>query len=181
MAANELNPFMPFTPFHMGAGLVAKAGLDKHMSLISFGVAQVAMDIEPGIGMLRGAAELHGWSHTLPGALVIATAVAPVSTLLVRPILGRWNKEVAHYKLSWLCVDERPRWAPCVVGAFVGTLSHIALDGLIHADMHPLAPLVSANPLLGLIAHDSVYSGCAIAALLGTVAWFGRKWATRPR
>jgi hypothetical protein len=170
---------MPFTPFHMGAGLVAKAGLDKHMSLISFGIAQVAMDIEPGVGMLRGAAELHGWSHTLPGALVIATAVAPVSTLLVRPILGRWNKEVAHYKLSWLSVEERPRWAPCVVGAFVGTLSHIVLDGIIHADMHPLAPLSNANTLLGLVNHDAVYSGCAIAMLVGGVGWVLRKWFVR--
>lgn len=53
---------MPFTPFHWGFGAAAKAVLDRRMSLTSFALAQVAMDIEPGIGLLPGSAELHGWS-----------------------------------------------------------------------------------------------------------------------
>jgi hypothetical protein len=44
---------MPFTPFHMGAALIVKPVTQKNFSLIAFGVAQVAMDIEPLIGMLR--------------------------------------------------------------------------------------------------------------------------------
>ena len=45
---------MPFTPFHMGAGVVGKAVLDGRISLINFGVAQVLIDIEPGVHMLFG-------------------------------------------------------------------------------------------------------------------------------
>ena len=51
---------MPFTPFHMGAGLALKAMAGRHFSVLTFGMAQVAMDIEPLVGMLRGAAVLHG-------------------------------------------------------------------------------------------------------------------------
>lgn len=55
---------MPFTPFHMGAGLALKAVAGRHFSVLTFGIAQVAMDIEPLVGMLRGAAVLHGPTHT---------------------------------------------------------------------------------------------------------------------
>ena len=44
---------MPFTPFHMGAGLALKAVAGRHFSVLTFGIAQVAMDIEPLVGMLR--------------------------------------------------------------------------------------------------------------------------------
>jgi hypothetical protein len=46
---------MPVTPFHLGPGLAAKAVLGRHMSLTVFGLGQVAMDLEPGLRMLRGA------------------------------------------------------------------------------------------------------------------------------
>jgi hypothetical protein len=36
----------------------------RRFSLISFGVAQVVMDIEPLIGILRGSGVLHGPTHT---------------------------------------------------------------------------------------------------------------------
>jgi hypothetical protein len=42
---------MPFTPFHMGAALIVKPVTDLRFSLLTFTVAQVAMDIEPGIAM----------------------------------------------------------------------------------------------------------------------------------
>lgn len=67
---------MPFTPFHMGAALIVKPGLNRTFSVITFGLAQVAMDIEPGVGMLTGADVLHGPTHTILGALVIAYLAA---------------------------------------------------------------------------------------------------------
>ena len=59
----------------MGAALIAKPGLNRNISVITFGIAQVAMDIEPGVGMLTGADVLHGPTHTILGALVIAYLV----------------------------------------------------------------------------------------------------------
>ena len=55
---------MPFTPFPMGAGLAVKAVAERHFSVLMFGWAQVAMDLEPGAGLLLGWERLHGWSHT---------------------------------------------------------------------------------------------------------------------
>ena len=66
---------MPFTPFHMGPALAIKAVAGRHFSVLVFGIAQVAMDIEPLVGMIRGAEVLHGWSHSYVGATAIGLLV----------------------------------------------------------------------------------------------------------
>ena len=47
---------VPFTPFHMGPALALKAVSGQYFSVLVFGIAQVAMDIEPLVGMIRNAA-----------------------------------------------------------------------------------------------------------------------------
>lgn len=172
---------MPFTPFHMGAALVVKPGLNKRFSVITFGIAQVAMDIEPGIGLLRGAEVLHGASHTIVGALIIAFLVMLVAPGICNFLLGRWNKEVMHYKLPWLVEADPVSKIAVIIGASVGSLSHVLLDSLMHHDIQPLLPFSPANPLMGLMTHDGVYQLCVIAGVLGTVAWIARKWMSRAR
>ena len=73
---------MPFTPFHMGPGLLIKSVLLRHFSLMLFGFSQVAMDIETLIHILRGDSILHGFTHTYLGA----TAIGFISFLIGRPI-----------------------------------------------------------------------------------------------
>lgn len=166
---------MPFTPFHMGVGLVAKATSDARFSLTSFALAQIAMDIEPGIRMLHGEAVLHGFSHTLGGALLVAAIVGIVSPWIVRPLVARWNAEAAHYRKDWLMLPQPPSQSAVAVGAFFGTFSHVLLDALIHADMQPFAPFTQTNPLLGWMGHDAVYLGCAVAIFVGALVWLLRK------
>ena len=163
----------------MGVGLIAKAVLDRRISVISFGVAQVLMDIEPGVRMLAGTRDLHGWTHTWAGALVIGAISTLVAPLLIPPIVRRWNSEVLHYRLPWLVVREVPRKWAVAAGAFFGTLSHIVLDGIIHTDMRPFIPFSDLNPLMSLLEHDTVYSLCAVAAVAGAAAWLLRKWTQR--
>lgn len=169
---------MPFTPFHMGPGMALKSVAGNRFSLITFGAAQVAMDIEPGVGMLRGAAVLHGWSHTYLGAAAIGAAV-----LLCRPacnwILHRWNAELRHHRLNWVVSPEPIAWLPAAVGAFAGTLSHVALDSLMHFDIRPSAPFSDANSLLGLISFRSVYLSCVAAGIAGLMLWVSAQWRRR--
>ncbi len=172
---------MPFTPFHMGAALIVKPGLNKHFSVITFGIAQIAMDIEPGIGMLTGVEVLHGPSHTIVGALIIALLVMLVSPGICSFLLRRWNKEVLHYKLPWLTEALPVSKGAVIFGAFFGTLSHVLLDSLMHHDMRPLFPYSDANPMMGLIAHDVIYQLCAIAGVLGAMVWIAVKWIKRDK
>ena len=171
---------MPFTPFHMGAALIAKPALNRNISVITFGIAQVAMDIEPGIGMLTGADVLHGPTHTIVGALVIGYLVMLIAPKICGFLLRRWNKEVNHHKLPWLVQGETTSKTAIAVGAFFGTLSHVALDSHMHHDIHPLMPFSQENPLNGLISQDGVYQLCAIAGVIGAVVWLVMQWLYRP-
>ncbi|HYQ38464.1 MAG TPA: hypothetical protein VER09_05940, partial [Pseudomonas sp.] len=67
---------MPFTPLHMGPGILLKALLPTRFSLMVFGWAQIVMDLQPLLAMLTGRGELHGLSHTWPGAGLLAVVAA---------------------------------------------------------------------------------------------------------
>ena len=57
---------MPFTPFHLGPGAVFKAIGGRHFSFMVFGGAQVLMDIEPLVGILRGSVVLRAGERRQP-------------------------------------------------------------------------------------------------------------------
>jgi hypothetical protein len=169
---------LPFTPFHIGPGLALKGIAGRRFSLIAFGAAQVAMDIEPGVGMLRGAATLHGWSHTYSGATVIATVV-----LFGRPIwsrvLERWNAELRHARLDRLASPGPIGWLPAALGAYLGTYSHVFLDSLMHYDIRPLAPFSVRNGLLGLMSIPALEWACVAAGAAGLMMWAATHWRAR--
>jgi membrane-bound metal-dependent hydrolase YbcI (DUF457 family) len=149
---------MPFTPFHLGPGALFKAVGGRHFSFMVFGGSQVLMDIEPLIGIIQGKAVLHGYTHTLLGALLIGT----VAGLIGRPI--------SAYVLKLLSVPHHPfTWAASFAGAYVGTFSHVALDALMHGDMNPWWPFAMGNPLLGSVRLGWLHLGCLLAGLVGSV------------
>jgi len=149
---------MPFTPFHLGPGALFKALGWRHFSFMVFGGAQLLMDIEPLVGILRGSAVLHGYTHTLLGALVIGT------------IAGLIGRPVSLFFLRLHSVPHHPfTWTASFAGAYVGTFSHIGLDALMHADMNPWWPFVPGNPMLGSVALGWLHLGCLIAGVLGCI------------
>lgn len=147
---------MPVTPFHLGPGAAFKAIGGRHFSFMVFGGAQVLMDLEPLVRIYLGTPVLHGYSHTLLGAL----AIGVVATLTGKPIsafvLSRYA--IPHYPLTWTAA---------AVGAFVGTFSHVLLDALMHPDMHPWWPLAQENEWLGVIPVGWLHAGCVALGVLG--------------
>ncbi len=167
---------MPFTPFHMGVAMLVKPAAGSGFSVISFGLAQVFMDIEPGIGMLRDADVLHGYSHTLAGALLIGFLAAWVASWISGWILRRWNRGFRSSSVRWMQVPEGTSTQALLAGAWIGSFSHLVLDGLIHHDIRPLWPMSSGNPFANLIGHDEVYLACALAIGFGALAWLIVQW-----
>ncbi|MGV3627766.1 MAG: DUF4184 family protein [Betaproteobacteria bacterium] len=163
---------MPFTPFHMGPALVIKVASGRHFSVLVFGIAQVAMDIEPLIGIIKGWTVLHGWTHTVAGATLIGIAVFLLARPLCNWILRRWNRELEYHKLHWLRSPEPVTRPAAASGAFIGTYSHVFFDSIMHADMLPLRPWSADNALLGLISIDALYLACFVAGLAGVAIWF---------
>ncbi len=155
---------MPFTPFHFGPGLLLKTLMPGRFSLSMFALANVAMDIEPGYQMLRGAYPLHGFSHTVLGAALIGVATVLLGRIVIRRI-WRWYERLSAHAGCAAHMTAQQAW----MGALTGVFSHVLLDALMHADMHPLAPFSEANPLLDVSYTQNVYLGCVVAGMAGVL------------
>jgi len=149
---------MPFTPIHLGPGLAFKAIGGRHFSFMVFGGSQVLMDIEPLIGILQNKPILHGITHTLLGALVIGS------------IAGMIGRPISSFVLGLLKIQYQPfTWASSFSAAYIGTLSHVFLDSIMHADMSPLWPFSLGNQLLSVISIDHLHVVCLVAGIVGGI------------
>lgn len=157
----------------MGPALALKGVAGGRFSILMFGLAQVAIDIEPLIGHLRRT-DVHGWTHTYPGATVIGGLVLLLGRPIALVILNRWNGELRRHRLEWLASPNEIAWLPAALGAFVGTYSHVVLDSVMHDDMRPFEPFSSANPILGLVSLPALHMGCVAAGAVGIVIWLAR-------
>lgn len=171
---------MPFTPFHMGPAVLLKSLTGRSFSLLVFGVSQVAIDIEPLVRILRGDPELHGFTHTITGAVGVGLAAAlvgrPPANWFLR-LLRRDNEEQWAENL----VRTDVTWPVALLSAWIGTGSHLLLDGVMHGDMHPFAPLTAANPILGAMSLEALHIFCVATGMAGvgvfaaTTAWSARR------
>ena len=153
---------MPFTPFHFGPGLLIKTLLPGQFSLSMFALANVAMDVEPLFRILRHDKELHGFSHTLFGAACIGVATVLAGRVALRRA-WRWYEQRSACASNPVHLTATQAW----LGALAGTFSHLLLDAVMHADMHPFVPFTDANPLLDVISTQNMYLGCVLAGMLG--------------
>lgn len=161
----------------MGPAAAIKAVSGKHFSLTVFGFAQVAIDIEPLVRLLRGDNILHGFTHTYVGAVLIGLFAFVAGKPVCEWFLRLWNDAFDHKYLRWLQLTQTITRS----GAFIGTFSHVFLDSLMHSDMRPFAPFSSSNPLLHSIPSGWIYLLCAASGFFGMIvivlvgAW--NRWA----
>ncbi len=154
---------MPFTPCHMGPGMLVKAVLGGSFSLMVFGWTQIVTDLEPLVAMLRGAGRLHGYSHTYLGALFIALFSAATGKYAVEKAV----RFVDHPLLKTVSIS----WWVAILSGFVGSFSHVALDSIMHADVTPFAPFSTASPLHGLISWRGIHEWCVYTGILGVLLY----------
>lgn len=127
---------MTITPLHFGVLAPINHVAKGKVSNASFVLANMWMDQASIIYTLTGYGTISHSDHEFWWALVMACIIG----------VFRWNR-------AW--------W----IGAFLGSVSHIALDMLAHTDMSPLWPLVEGNPFyLGLMEPLSI-------SLLPLCAW----------
>lgn len=161
---------MPFTPFHMGPGAALKALGGKYFSLSVFGFSQVMMDVEPLVRIIRGDDVVHGYTHTYPGAFLIAV----FSLLFGKPIcewlLRFWNHAVTDMRIEWMKTFSCISWRAAVTGAVTGTFSHVWLDSIMHSDMNPFTPFSDANGLLLLMPVGELYLLCVVLGIAGVTS-----------
>lgn len=172
---------MPVTPFHMGPGLAIKAAAGASFSVLTFGLAQVAMDIEPLLGLLLGWEMLHARTHNLPVATAIALGLVGLAPPICRALLRMYNAAVTGLGVGWLAEPWSGARLPVVLGAFVGTWSHVGLDALMHLDVWPLAPISHWNPLLDAVPTGALHVGCTVLGVAGAAAWVVMRAVAEPK
>jgi membrane-bound metal-dependent hydrolase YbcI (DUF457 family) len=162
---------MPFTPLHMGPGVLVKAILHGAFSLMVFGWAQIVMDIQPLVVLLTGEGHLHGITHTYLGAAILAVLSA---------LTGKYLGELGLRLLKMLRYVPI-RWSVAFVSAFVGTYSHVLLDSVMHADVAPYAPFSAANGLLHLVSPETLQWMCLGSFVLGGAVWLATELRSRKK
>ncbi|MBF0263820.1 MAG: metal-dependent hydrolase [Gammaproteobacteria bacterium] len=156
---------MPFTPIHMGPGILIKSILQSSFSLMVFGWAQIIMDIQPLIVMLTGEGHLHGFTHTYLGALLLT---------IVSALTG---KHLSEYGLIILGIAKKDnpisiKWWVVFVSAFIGTFSHVFLDSIMHYDIEPFYPWIANNYLHNMITINQLHQFCLYSGLVGAAIYY---------
>lgn len=155
---------MPFTPLHLGLGASCKAIAHRKFSFMIFGGTQVLMDLEPLLGMILGWQTLHLYTHHLIGALGIGF----VAIWLGKPISEFFLRHIFKAK------DWQISWKVAAFSAFIGSLSHILLDALMHTDMYPFFPFSDSQILVTLVPYSYIFYGCLIGLVIGALGYLIR-------
>ncbi|MFW9954616.1 MAG: hypothetical protein ACFFD3_08690, partial [Candidatus Thorarchaeota archaeon] len=156
---------MPLTPYHFGPTLLAGVVLFPFIDLVAILIGSVILDIEPVLVLfLHLGGPLHGVSHTYLVATIVSVILAGVIWFLRNPM-----KSI----MSAFGVIAEPRKSSILAGSFLGTYSHIFLDGFLYAEMNPFYPVLG-NPFLGLISLGIVQQLCLYSGLIGIVLYFVR-------
>lgn len=160
---------MPFTPFHFGPGLLAKAAAPTRVSLTTFAVTQVLIDVETLYHLVRRDWPVHGQMHSFIGASTVGL-VAAGAVLAGRPILNRFVPASATSAVTAELTVQA-----AVVGGLLGGVTHTALDAIMHSDVSPLWPFASGNGLFGFLSAEILEIGCVLAAVTGlSLLWLRR-------
>ncbi len=172
---------MPFTPFHFGIGYAA-AGIIKYpryFSFYVFAVTQVVIDTETLYNILSQSNQYHTFFHTILGSLVAAAISIFVSALLylaINWLLSKFSNRFLEWLTAWQFFPAcMPSKVCLIISAMFGALSHVFLDGIMHGDVFPFAPISKQNPLVDLVDIDVLHISCVASFFLGAVLLKGVK------
>ncbi len=160
---------MPFTPLHMGPGILLKALLQSSFSLMVFGWTQIIMDLQPLWVMVQGHGHIHGFTHTFLGACLIAVFSC---------LTGKYLSEIGLRVIgvSKAINPIRISWNIAMVSSCVGSVSHVVFDAMMHADVEPFFPIFMDNPLSGVLSVSSLHKLCLYSGLVGSGVFYAVQW-----
>jgi len=158
---------MPFTPFHLGPGLLVGLLLFNHIDFLTFLVASVIIDVEPFLVItLNMHSPLHGFLHTFLGGALVAFLLTIVMMKL---------RNVFSPLLSFFRLDLKSNLKSIFSASLLGIYLHILLDSRMHLDIRPFYPL-DFNPFLSrsMLIGLEIDMLCIWSFILGIVIYVVR-------
>jgi hypothetical protein len=162
---------MPYTPLHMGPGMIVKAIMPHRFSIMAFGIAQVLIDLEVLWNMANHNNQLHTFFHTYLGASLVVLITAPLGKMISGWTRRVWNMAAGYFSRFDMTVPGHTSWTATILGATIGAYSHVLFDSFYHIDIKPFRPWSDSNPCKGLIdpfKMEIVFNALFIVGLL----WF---------
>ena len=155
---------MPFTPFHLGPGLLVGLLLFSYIDFPMFLVASVIVDIEPFLVLtLNLHYPLHGFLHSFLGGTLLAFLLAAAMSKMRRTL----SPLMSFFKL-----EQRSSFKSILSASLFGIYLHILLDSPLYSDIRPFYPL-GFNPLLShsMFIGFGVYTLCTLSFIGGGVIY----------
>jgi membrane-bound metal-dependent hydrolase YbcI (DUF457 family) len=158
---------VPFTPFHLGPGLLFGLLFFSCVDLPTFLVASVVIDIEPLLVLyLNLDYPVHGYLHTFLGGTIVA--------FLLALAMSRMRGTLSPL-MSFLKLEQKTSFRSIFLASVFGIYLHILLDSPLYSDIRPFYP-IEANPLLGhgMFVGFEIYTFCVLSLLGGAIVYAAR-------
>ena len=153
---------MPFTPFHLGPGLLFGLLLIRYVDLPTFLIASVIVDVEPLLVLsLSLPYPLHGFFHSFLGGTLVA--------LLLTALMSKARKSMSPLLLVFK-IKQTLSFKNILSASLSGIYIHILLDSVMHIDIRPFYPL-DLNPFLGISSVLGVYMLCIWSFIGGVIIY----------
>jgi len=155
---------MPFTPFHLGPGLLFGLLLLSYTDFPTFLVASVIVDIEPFLVLtLNLNYPLHGFLHSFLGGTLIAFIIAAAMSKL---------RSTFSPLMSFLKLEKKLSFKSILSASLFSVYLHILLDSPLYSDIRPFYPF-DFNPLLSnsMFIGFEVYTLCVLSLIGGAVVF----------
>ena len=155
---------MPFTPFHLGPGLLIAMLLFPYVDVIVVLVASIIIDLEPAYYLFVHGYPYHGFLHSFVGSSLVALLLS----VAMYPIRGRYLRILELFGLK-----QETNFRKIVLSSLIGTNFHIFLDSFLYPEMKPFLPL-QENPLLYCLSPSAIYEFCLFAFAVGFLIYIAR-------
>ena len=123
---------MPFTPFHLGPGLLISLIFLSFIDIPTFLIASVIVDIEPFLVLVFDLNyPLHGFFHSFLGGFIVAVLLSMIMSKIRRYFTPL---------LTFFKIEQSISFKKILFSSICAIFLHILLDSPIYLDIRPFFP-----------------------------------------
>ena len=152
---------MPFTPFHLGPGLLIGLIFKQWINIPAILIASIIVDVRATYCLFTGCYPLHGPLHTFLGALILSSLVI-FSIYLFRDRL----KSISIF----FKIKQDYSFQSIVIGSVIGVWLHVILDAFLYPEMLPFWP-VPGNFFIGIFGNIEIYGFCIMGFVISGMVY----------